>query len=56
MSGACSTFATGWPGIAVLPGLAQSPIGDTIKQCDVGDVWNRICHIVKTILKRSAEC
>lgn len=27
MSGACSALATGWPGIAVLPGLAHSPWG-----------------------------
>ena len=28
MSGACSALATGWPGIAVLPGSAHSPPGE----------------------------
>ena len=35
VSGACSTFATGWPGIAVPPGTAQK----IIDQKESNDVW-----------------
>ena len=31
VSGACSTFATGWPGIAVPPGSAHFPLGKKLK-------------------------
>lgn len=30
VSGACSALATGWPGIAVPPGAAHSPLGEKI--------------------------
>ena len=45
VSGACSAFATGWPGIAVPPGPAHSPRGIiiTIIKCKKNSYW--VCQL-----------
>jgi len=48
VSGACSAFATGWPGIAVPPGSAHSPLGDNEIQ------WQYNKHISKTAVDVTA--
>ena len=48
VSGACSAFATGWPGIAVPPGSAHSPLGDNEIQ------WQYNQHFSKTAVDVTA--
>ena len=48
MSGACSALATGWPGIAVLPGSAHSPPGEKINK-------SRTSPFPKLVLKQDRK-
>ena len=55
VSGACSAFATGWPGIAVPPGSAHSPLGDNEIQWQYNKHWSQKTVHVTVFLNNRPE-